>query len=59
MYILLIRLTKDRHKQHEFFKGFDGITVSAHVKTVKPEPAIYQVCLARDCEMILISPEIA
>jgi len=30
------------HKQHDFFKGFDGMIVSAHVKSVKPEPAIYQ-----------------
>jgi putative hydrolase of the HAD superfamily len=34
------------HKQHDFFKDFDGVTVSAHVKTVKPEPAIYQKLLS-------------
>jgi len=33
------------HKRHDFFKGFDGITVSAHVKSVKPEPEIYQKVL--------------
>jgi putative hydrolase of the HAD superfamily len=28
--------------QHDFFKLFDGIVVSAAVKLVKPEPAIYE-----------------
>jgi putative hydrolase of the HAD superfamily len=28
--------------RHEFFKLFDGIVVSAAVKLVKPEPAIYE-----------------
>ena len=29
-------------ERHEFFKLFDGIVVSAAVKLVKPEPAIYE-----------------
>lgn len=28
--------------RHEFFKLFDGIVVSADVKSIKPEPAIYE-----------------
>ena len=30
------------HGRHDFFKLFDGIVVSAAVKLLKPEPAIYE-----------------